>query len=57
MASAPESRGDETENQRKARVEEIRRKVREGEYQVDVERLAERLLPVVDGEPDDEPTG
>lgn len=53
MGPAPDHRGAETDAERKARVEEIRRKAHEGEYQVDVERLAARVLPVLDGEPDD----
>jgi anti-sigma28 factor (negative regulator of flagellin synthesis) len=56
VGSDRDSRDPESADQRKARVEEIRRRVRQGEYQVDVERLAERVLPVVEGEPDDEPT-
>lgn len=54
MGRDPDNRGAETDAERKARVEEIRRKVREGEYEVDVERLAERVLPVLEDEPDDE---
>jgi anti-sigma28 factor (negative regulator of flagellin synthesis) len=49
-----ERRNGETDDQRRARLEDIRRRVRDGSYQVDLDRLAERVLPELDGDPDDD---